>query len=641
MRKTLFALLLLGGLCRTTLADQSWDGDNAVGNFSFANNWFGDTVGGLSGFGFGNGNLHFAFRNNSSQTSIFYDFSGYASTNDIFWDSTFGAGLTWNGNGQGMNFNQRLENDSSFTQTIGSSMNLSGAKNGATQIELNPVNGDFVINGTIFNDNSKSYFVYGNNGRNLTVASTLGTNTNNSAVSFNVMQNSNVFLSAAQTFSGGLYINAGTVTGSNSAAAFGGGTITLGSTSASTANAGIYGDTHTFANAITVASSTTGTLTIGNTNNASAVFSGAIALNHALSLSAGTGTGTLNLTGGFTGSSTLTTDSGAAGYVNFGKSGNGTTFTGNLVVNTGVARVSTATSFGSSNTVTINSGATFDINGNNQTIAGLTGSGTATNTNAAVNTLTLSGTGSYSFAGSISGSPTTSMALAKTGVGTQTLTGSNLYSGSTIVSGGILKLANTSGVALAGNSSVTLNSGGTLLMGANNQINQATLPGIKVSGGKFDAGGFYQGTGGTPAVPNSGTIGLGALTMTVTSIIDLTATSVLHFSDSSASAWTAGTTLKIYDYSGIPITGGGAEQILFGGSNTGLTASQLLQVSFYSDQGNTIISSGALILADGEIVPVAVPEPGTWVAAALSLGAIALMQRRRLARRKPARPSVS
>src|SRR4051794_2413126 len=151
--------------CVTAFADQNWDGDNAVGNFSFNNNWFGDNQ---PGWGFGNGNLIFNFRNNSGQTSLFDDYGFFQQTNDIFFASTFGAGLTLSGSsGSGLDFNQRLENDSSFTQTV--NLPLSGAKNGASQIELNPVNGDLIIGGSIFNDNSKPYAVFGNNSKTLTL----------------------------------------------------------------------------------------------------------------------------------------------------------------------------------------------------------------------------------------------------------------------------------------------------------------------------------------------------------------------------------------------------------------------------------------------------------------------------------------
>lgn len=270
----ILAILLL--LRPAARADQNWDGDNAVGNFSFANNWFGDTVGGNSGFGFGNGSLHFSLRNNGSQSSIFYDFAGFADTNDIIWDSSFNAGLTFDGNGQGLNFNQRLENDSSFTQTIGASMNLSGAKNGATQIELNPVNGDLVLNGNIFNDNSKPYVVFGANSKTLTVNTTLGVGGNAAAVSFTLNGNSTVKMTATQAYGNGTNVNAGTLlvnAGSGATSGTGTGAVIVN-------NSGTFGGTGRIAGATTINAGakitgatvgTVGTLTLAST----ATFSGA------------------------------------------------------------------------------------------------------------------------------------------------------------------------------------------------------------------------------------------------------------------------------------------------------------------------------------------------------------------------------
>lgn len=498
-----FIIVIIALLLRPSAkGDQNWDGDNAVGNFSFGNNWFGDFVGGSSGFGFGNGSLHFSYRNNASQTSIYYDFAGFADTNDIIWDNTFGAGLTINGNGQGLNFNQRLQNNSSFTQTIGSSMNLSGAKNGAAQIELNPVNGDLTIDGNIFNDNSKAYHVFGNNGKTLTLNSTLGVGGTAANVSFTVDQNSNVNINAVQTYAGGTTISAGSIKLS--------------------------------------------------------------------------GSGTLGVT------------------------------SGSLTVNSGV----------------------LDLNGTSQNVGALNGSSSGQiKSSAGTASITVgNGNATGSFAGSISN--VGSISVTKTGTGTQTLTGNNSYTGATAVSGGTLQLANGSGVALSGTSGITVSNAGTLLMGASNQVNLATTPPITLAGGKINAGGFNQGNSGTQ-------IGLGALTLTSSSIIDLSATSLLHFASSSGNAWVG--TLSIYNWSGIATFGNGAEQLLFGTNPTALTVAQLNSINFYSDNGTTFLGTGMFAPdADGEVVPtlVPVPEPSTWAAAALALGAIAWTQRKRFALRK-------
>ncbi len=168
-----------------------------------------------------------------------------------------------------------------------------------------------------------------------------------------------------------------------------------------------------------------------------------------------------------------------------------------------------------------------------------------------------------------------------------------------------------------------MNNGGTLLMAAHNQIHVSTPPGITLAGGTLDAGGFSQGTGGTNPITDPGTVGLGALTLSSTSIIDLTSISVLHFSNSSAATWAAGT-LSIYNWNGTLATGGGAEQILFGTSTSGLSPTQLAQIQFVNPTGFAPGTYAAFFATDltGEIVPgvmTPVPEPSTWAAAALAL----------------------
>lgn len=228
--------------------------------------------------------------------------------------------------------------------------------------------------------------------------------------------------------------------------------------------------------------------------------------------------------------------------------------------------------------------------------------------------------------------------LTKSGIGTLTLTGANTYAGVTTITAGTLQLARAGGVALNNTATIEVKNSGTLLFGGNNQLNQAPLTlGTAGSGGtqaKIDAGGYSQGTGGTPAIPGSGSVGLGALTLVSNAVVDMTGTSILHFANTSGAPWIG--TLSIYDWTGTPTIGGGAEQLLFGGDLTGLSATQLLQVSFYSDSGSTLLSNTALILADGEIIPgpmAPVPEPATWIAGGLMLVVVAYSQSRTFRRR--------
>ena len=89
-------------------------------------------------------------------------------------------------------------------------------------------------------------------------------------------------LAGANSFSAGLIIKAGTVSGTTNATAFGSGAITLGDTAGSADAALNGGFAGTFANPITVAAGSSGNLSL--TNTAASIFSGAVTLNRSLTL---------------------------------------------------------------------------------------------------------------------------------------------------------------------------------------------------------------------------------------------------------------------------------------------------------------------------------------------------------------------
>jgi hypothetical protein len=211
-----------------------------------------------------------------------------------------------------------------------------------------------------------------------------------------------------------------------------------------------------------------------------------------------------------------------------------------------------------------------------------------------------------------SGIVTNTGVLTKTGPGTLVLSGTsgNTYgststNANTTVSGGTLTLSKTTGVTAVANGSLVLNAGGTLLLGAANQIADA-VP-MTLNGGTFQTAGFSE--------------QLGTLKLAANSVIDLGAgPTVLKFAASSLLAWTAGTTLTITNWTG-SIKGGGTDQLVFGANNAALTVGQVSQVWFSNPAGFASGTCAAAILSTGEVVPLtAAPgiatQPASQVAVA-------------------------
>jgi hypothetical protein len=70
---------------------------------------------------------------------------------------------------------------------------------------------------------------------------------------------------------------------------------------------------------------------------------------------------------------------------------------------------------------------------------------------------------------------------------------------------------------------------------------------------------------------------------------------------------------------------------LLSASDPGLSQTDLANFNFYSDGGSTLFGAGGTEFVYGNMFEiVAVPEPGTWFAAALALGAIGFAQRKRV-----------
>ena len=248
-------------------------------------------------------------------------------------------------------------------------------------------------------------------------------------------------------------------------------------------------------------------------------------------------------------------------------------------VNVVVFKAASATARTLANDLQINALNFILDTGGNLTFNGDVNLGTTTKTMTVSNTST--------FAGSI----TNSGGLIKSGAGTMVFSSTNVntYGGATTINGGILKLQKAAGSnAIPG--SVTINSGGTLLLAAGDQI--ANGAAMTLAGGVFSTAGFDE--------------QLGTLKLTANSQIDIGSSgTVLKFAASSGVSWTAATTLTVTNWNG-SINGGGTEQLFVGTTSAGLTAGQLNQIKFVNPAGFGAGTYSAKILATGEVVPLAV-----------------------------------
>lgn len=205
MKKVLLLLTsFLFVVCTTAQAQKNWDGDES-GNFGAWNNWNPNSDSNV-GWGFGV-DLNFNSQNNATPTDLSYDLAGWRDIGNIVWRDTYNKSMTLSGSGGGINFKQKLENYSSFAQTI--TVNLSGGKNGAPRIELNPVNGNLTMSGNFYNDVSNDYLVFGTTGKTLTLNTTLGVGNTAANVDFSVEQASNVQVNNNQTWAGTTTVKAG------------------------------------------------------------------------------------------------------------------------------------------------------------------------------------------------------------------------------------------------------------------------------------------------------------------------------------------------------------------------------------------------------------------------------------------------
>ena len=270
-----------------------------------------------------------------------------------------------------------------------------------------------------------------------------------------------VTLSAANPFTGGTALSAGTLALNNSLAL-------------QNSTVSMLGGTLGFVGNLTIASlgGLAGSTGISLVNNTSAVVALTVGSNNATTAYSGTLSGGGSLTKNGTGSLSLTGTN---------------TFTGPTTVNAGTMAISGGSALSDASPVTVHTAGTLAVN-TSETIGSLSGdSGSSVALGSNV-TLTVNDTDTTTFAGVISGA---TGSLTKIATGTLTLSGANTYGGLTLVTNGTLALGANN--VLATSSRLTVN-GGTFALNANqNTVSAVSLlsgnitgPGALTSTSDFD-----------------------------------------------------------------------------------------------------------------------------------------------------------
>ena len=267
----------------------------------------------------------------------------------------------------------------------------------------------------------------------------------------------------------------------------------------------------------------------------------------------------------------------------WGGSASGTTSstTPIITVNTGSLKLGSSTSISDVANVVVASGASFDLNGNNETISTISGAGTITSTSSA-NTLTLLSANtdvtSSTFSGTLG-----SVSITKNGTGTLLLSSDNstTYSGLTTIGQGVLQISNAGALGTAA-STTSVSSTGTLQLVGNNLT---VVEPITINGDGYNSIGAISNLTGSNTW--SGTITLGSSSKISTGTSTGTTTDVLTISGgiNAASYTLTAEAIKAMKIDGV-ISGTG------GLTKTGNDTLALTAANTYT--GVTTVSTGAI-----------------------------------------------
>jgi autotransporter-associated beta strand protein len=317
------------------------------------------------------------------------------------------------------------------------------------------------------------------------------------------------------------------------------------------------------------------------------------------------------------------------------------TFTGVIRAEAGTIQMTNGGSFAAASSLLLSNTASLDLNGISQEFSSVNGAGSVA---LGSGTLTVGGSEDSAFSGAISGTG----GLVKSGGGVMTLSGTSTYNGATTVSDGELIVDGA-----ADSSTVTVNSGailsgsgsiGGLIVNSGGTINPGNSPGTQtvVGNAVWNAGAYYNweihdATGGAGTgwdlYTITGTLDLGALSLGSEFNINLWSLSqvspdingdAINFDPAQNYTWTIATAAGgITNYTG-------ANQFLvnIAATNGAGGFSNLLDSGTFS----VVQSGNDLNLVFTAAGGAAVPEPGTWAAAALLAGGAAFMRWRKRAK---------
>src|SRR5690242_2108322 len=266
------SLLIAGASSAGTTENAVWTGGGSTDNWNDTGNWSG---GNQPQGADANTIIHFA---GSTRATPNNDYGAFTLESQILFDSG-ASSFTLNGNAIKLNF--KIENNSSALQTYNmSGLSLAPSSSGGV-VELDPTAGDLTVNtpgSAIFLDNNAELDVFGSHVLTLNGSVQNG---GGSTGKFVLQGPATVIFNAANSYTGGTFINNGSLKFDTGGSASG--TLTLGDTTGSNGSS-IYirpaTGGKTVSNDITVRSGSSGSTTIGGLDSSGTnSYTGTITLN--------------------------------------------------------------------------------------------------------------------------------------------------------------------------------------------------------------------------------------------------------------------------------------------------------------------------------------------------------------------------